>query len=137
VRRAARILARAYDAALGESGLNITQLAVMRAVQRNPSQSLSRVAKDLAMDRTSLYRALTGLARQRWVRLSAGPDSRARSAAVTPAGEAALARADPPWTAMQRALMARFGAEQWRTLHTELLRLAECAQALAAKDEDE
>jgi hypothetical protein len=35
VRRAARILARTFDTALMGSGLNITQLAVMRAVQRH------------------------------------------------------------------------------------------------------
>ena len=137
VRRAARILARAYDSALDGCGLNITQLAVMRAVERHPGQPLTRVAEDLAMDRTSLYRALAGLQRQRWISLSAGPDGRARSASVTAAGAAALERAHPRWSLLQRRLKERFGAEPWRVLHEELLRLSRCAEDVAMEDEGE
>ena len=56
---AARRLARTYDGALAGSGMNVTQFAVMRALERymrmNP---LSRVADDLAMERTSLVSGL-------------------------------------------------------------------------------
>ena len=83
VRRTARVLARTFDSALADSGLNITQLAVMRGVLRHPHEPLSRVAEDLAMDRTSLYRALGALEKQRWITLSDGADSRSRTASVT------------------------------------------------------
>ena len=54
VRRTARLLARTYDGALAGSGMNVTQFAVMRAVERHGNEPLSRVADDLAMERTSL-----------------------------------------------------------------------------------
>ena len=130
VRTAARVLARAYDSALAGSGLNITQLAVMRAVQRHPHEPLTRVAEDLAMDRTSLYRALAALARQRWVILHGGPNGRTRTASITPQGEAALGRSDPGWQSTQRELVRRFGAAEWQTLTAELRRLAQCAREL-------
>jgi DNA-binding MarR family transcriptional regulator len=130
VRRAARILARTFDTALTGSGLNITQLAVMRAVQRHPHEPLSRVAEDLAMDRTSLYRALAALQRQSWISLRNGPDGRTRTAAVTPKGEEVLSRAQPGWAGTQRALIERFGAIQWQALTAELQRLAACAGEL-------
>ena len=51
----ARLLARTYDRAFAGSGMNVTQFAVMRAVERRENEPLSRVADDLAMERTSLY----------------------------------------------------------------------------------
>ena len=133
VRRSARVLARTYDAALAGSGLNITQFAVMRAVQRHPEEPLSRVAEDLAMDRTSLYRALAALARHHWVSIDDGPDGRARSASITPAGHAALLRAEAPWAGTQLALIERFGATKWQSLQAELRRLTLCAQDLSVE----
>jgi DNA-binding MarR family transcriptional regulator len=133
VRKTARVLARLFDAALADSGLNITQLAVMRAVLRHPHEPLSRVAEDLAMDRTSLYRALAGLAKQHWITLSDGADSRSRTAAVTRQGQTALARADPGWHSTQHAVIERFGAAQWQSLAAELQRLADCAGAVKTR----
>ena len=130
VRKAARVLARAYDSALAGSGLTITQLAVMRAVQRHPHEPLTRVAEDLAMDRTSLYRALAALAKQHWVSMNSGPNGRTRTAAITPQGEAALDRADPGWQSAQRELVRRFGFAAWQSFAAELRRLAQCAREL-------
>src|SRR5580658_1551319 len=98
VRKTARVLARLFDAALADSGLNITQLAVLRAVLRHPHEPLSRVAEDLAMDRTSLYRALAAMEKQHWVAMRQGPDARTRTAVLTRAGETVLSRADPGWS---------------------------------------
>lgn len=130
VRKAARVLARIFDEGLAESGLNITQLAVLRALLRHPHEPLSRVAEDLAMDRTSLYRALAAMGKQHWVMMRDGPDGRTRTAVLTRTGEAVLARADPGWASTQRALIERFGAAQWQSLVAELRRLADCAEAL-------
>jgi DNA-binding MarR family transcriptional regulator len=130
VRKAARVLARTFDSGLTDSGLNITQLAVLRAVLRHPHEPLSRVAEDLAMDRTSLYRALGAMEKQHWVMMRDGPDGRTRTAVLTRAGESVLSRADPGWASTQRALIERFGAAQWQNLVAELRRLADCAEAV-------
>jgi len=130
VRKTARVLARRFDSALADSGLNITQLAVLRALLRHPHEPLSRVAEDLAMDRTSLYRALAAMEKQHWVTTRDGPDGRTRTAVLTRTGEAVLSRADPGWARTQRALIECFGAAQWQTLVAELRRLADCAGAL-------
>jgi DNA-binding MarR family transcriptional regulator len=134
VRKAARVLARTFDTALADSGLNITQMAVLRAVLRHPHEPLSRVAEDLAMERTSLYRALAAMEKQHWVTMRDGPDGRTRTAVLTRSGEALLARADPGWASTQRALIERFGAGQWQNLVAELRRLADCAEELQSAD---
>ncbi len=128
VRRVARVLARAYDAALSETGLNITQLAVLRTVLRHPNEPLSHVSEDLAMDRTSLYRALDLLRRRHWVTLDRGVDGRSRRASITAAGLRTLEKADPAWAAAQTRIVERFGVVEWKTFVGELQRLAECAR---------
>jgi len=130
VRRASRILARAYDASLSESGMNVTQLAVMRAILRHPGEPLTKVAEDLAMDRTSLYRTLLPMQRLKWVRLKEGRDRRSLAAAVAEAGKIALARADSGWARTQTAIIQQFGPGSWKSFVSELNRLVECANAL-------
>jgi len=134
VRKAARVLARTYDAALAASGMNVTQLAVMRAILRHPYEPLSRAAEDLDMDRTSLYRAITALQKQRWVALADGDDHRSRSARVTAAGQLALAKADPGWSRTQRDIVDRFGTAEWQAFVRELQRLIDCTAASNSRD---
>jgi len=81
--------------------MNITQFAVLRAVQRHVHEPLSRVA-----------------------------DGRMLTARVSAAGEAALARADAGWSSTQRALIERFGPARWQALAAELQRLSDCAREL-------
>jgi DNA-binding MarR family transcriptional regulator len=134
VRRASRILARAFDTALEPAGLNVTQLAVLRAIQRHEGEPLTRVAEDLCMDRTSLYRAIEPMRRDGWVTVSAGADARSRSARFTPKGLKVLQAADPCWGRLQTAAIDRFGRDKWAALVSELERLSACTRA-AASDE--
>ena len=127
IRKAARVLARTYDGALAPAGMSVTQLAVMRALLRHPREPLARVAEDLAMDRTSLYRAIEALKKRRWVTLSAGNDSRSRSASITRSGALILKRADPGWASTQSGIVDRFGHKEWQIFTGELQRLVDCA----------
>ena len=110
--------------------MNVTQLAVMRAVLRRPGEPLSRVAEDLAMDRTSLYRAIEALRRQRWVILGDGNDNRSRVVSITKSGELALAKANPGWASTQRAIVGRFGHKRWQSFAAELQHLIDCTSRI-------
>lgn len=129
VRRASRILARVFDTALEPAGLNVTQLAVLRAIQRHANEPLTRVAEDLGMDRTSLYRAVTTMRRGGWLTTAASPDARSRTAAFTAKGLRVLEAAGVPWGRTQAEIIARFGRDKWAALVAELERLAACARA--------
>ena len=131
VRTASRLLARVYDAALQGTDLNVTQLAVLRAIERMEGEPLSRVAEQLSMDRTSVYRSVATMQRHGWVALDEGRDARSRSAVITDEGRAVLDRADPHWEAVQTAVVDRFGRRRWSALVEELSRLGEIADAVA------
>jgi DNA-binding MarR family transcriptional regulator len=127
VRRASRILARVFDAALEPIGLNVTQLAVLRAIQRHPDEPLTRVAEDLCMDRTSLYRAVSRMQRDGWLNIAAGTNARSRTAEFTTKGRRILEAADNPWDRVQTAIIERFGRGKWMRLVSELERLSAIA----------
>ena len=129
VRRAARVLSRVYDASLASSGMNITQLAVMRTVRRHPDEPLTRVAEDLGMDKTSLYRELTNAQRKKWIKIRKDADGRSRNAVITEKGRNAMSKVDPDWARIQTGLIDRFGREKWKAFSAELKRLTECAEA--------
>ena len=129
VKKLSRILGRTYDAALEGSEINVTQLAVMRCISRRPGEPLARVAHELEMDRTSLYRAIDPMVRVGWLTISSGADARSRSAKITRKGARVLANAAEGWDAMQARLIARFGRKPYEALVRELYRLADCAEA--------
>ena len=127
VRAAGRSLARAFDAAMRHATLSVTQLAVMRALERQPDAPLTRVAEALSMDRTSLYRAVGTMEREGWLVVKEGANARSRSCGLTARGHAALGASGPAWEEAQRSIIDRFGRRRWRSLVQELQALAAIA----------
>lgn len=130
LKKASRLLGRVFDAALVPSRMNVTQLAVMRCIARRKGDPLARVAEELEMDRTSLYRAISPLARDGWIEIVSGLDGRSRSARVTSRGHRSLVKAGRYWGGVQTRIIDSFGRERWKVLVTELQRLGHCARAI-------
>lgn len=127
LRKAARAVARVYDEALAGTGMTTAQFAILRHVARGGSVPLSRLADSLAMDRTSLYRALAPLEGKGWVAVSAG-QGKAKLASLTDQGRAALAGAEGDWVEVQERIVGTIGAEQWAGLEAGLRALTAFAQ---------
>jgi DNA-binding MarR family transcriptional regulator len=107
---------------------------VLRAIQRHEGEPLTRMAEDLCMDRTSLYRAIEPMRRDGWVTVSSGADARTRSARFTAKGLKVLKEADSYWGQLQTAAIDRFGREKWAALVSELERLSACTRAAASPE---
>lgn len=132
VKKLSRVLGRAYDAELASSGLNITQLAVLRVIARRSGEPLVRIAEELEMDRTSLYRAIMPMIREGWLVSVDGADARSKTGAITTKGRSILAKANQSWGKVQRRVIGNFGKADYASLIGELDRLAECARAANA-----
>lgn len=108
LRRAARAVTASYDAAMEPSGLRITQFSILRMLGRRGPISVKRLAAEAALDRSTMGRNLDPLERRGLVRITVGEaDQRERVAALTQAGEAAIAAALPFWRAAQERIAAR------------------------------
>ena len=101
-RRAARALARRYDAALRPLGLTSGQFSLLMALNRPEPPAMGEVASLLAMDRTTLTANLKPLERRGLLAVAPdGADRRSRRLELTEPGRALLARALPAWERTQ------------------------------------
>lgn len=96
--RAARALARRFDAAFRPLGLTSGQFSLLMALNRPEPPGLGAVAALLGMDRTTMTAALKPLERRGLVSVGAdATDRRSRRLALTDRGGALLAEAVPVW----------------------------------------
>lgn len=122
--RAARALARRFDAALRPVGLTSGQFSLLMALNRPQPPSLKPVAELLAMDRTTLTAALKPLERRGFVQIVPdAADRRSRLLVLTAAGRAVLAAAVPIWQRTHEAIEAGLPGEAAQTLRTTLREL--------------
>lgn len=123
LRRTTRAITQLYDQTLAGTGLRVTQVTLLVAVERAKGAPAGKLAEFLGMDKTTLSRNLAPLRRAKLVELRAGDDRRTRSLALTAKGIAALARAVPLWQKAQRSVIQQVGGEGWATLRRDLERL--------------
>ena len=98
LQRAARAVARRFDAALRPLRLTNGQFSLLMSLNRPEPASISDVSALLAMDRTTLTANLKPLERRGLVTVTADDaDKRTRRLTLTPAGRALLGAAVPVW----------------------------------------
>jgi DNA-binding MarR family transcriptional regulator len=112
LRAAARTVSRLYDDALRESGLRITQLAVLAQVRRSEPVTASELASAMSAERSATARDLKlleggGLVRAR----PRTTDRRARAYSLTDRGRSRLRAAAPAWRRAQAQAREYIGAE--------------------------
>jgi DNA-binding MarR family transcriptional regulator len=108
--RAARVLARRFDAAFRPLGLTSGQFSLLMSLNRPEPPTIGAVAALLAMDRTTLTAALKPLQRQGLVTIEPDrEDRRSRRLALTDKGQALLARAVALWQSAHDDLDAWVG----------------------------
>src|SRR6266853_1185276 len=107
LRRATRLVTAAYDRTLAPSGLRVTQFSILRTLGRLGPLTITRLAAEAALDRSTMGRNLDPLERRGLVRIEAGhQDQRERVVHLTAAGEAAVESALPCWRAAQARVAA-------------------------------
>jgi|SRR5665213_1343740 len=98
LQRAARTVARRFDAAFRPLELTNGQFSLLMSLNRPHPASMRCVAHLLAMDRTTLTAALKPLGRRGLVDVTVDPaDRRGRNLTLTPLGRNLLAAAMPIW----------------------------------------
>jgi DNA-binding MarR family transcriptional regulator len=112
LRAAARTVSRLYDDALRDSGLRITQLAVLAEIRRSEPVTASELASAMSAERSATARDLKlleggGLVQAR-PRMT---DRRAREYSITDLGRSRLRQAAPAWRLAQAQARDYIGAE--------------------------
>jgi DNA-binding MarR family transcriptional regulator len=98
LQRAARAVARRFDAALRSLSLTNGQFSLLMSLNRAEAPSIGSVSALLAMDRTTLTANLKPLEQRGLVKVRIDDaDKRTRRLKLTPAGRALLVAAVPIW----------------------------------------
>ena len=124
LRRAARLVTKRFDDAFRDFGLKATQLSVLMAIYYAPHRPLSRLARMLGIDRTSLTRNLKILQGKGLVLVKDGDDKRERRIGVTSEGERMLREVFPIWRKVQSEVEEALGGEHWGNLLSGLHEVA-------------
>jgi DNA-binding MarR family transcriptional regulator len=120
LRKAARSVARRYDAALRPTGLRNTQFNLLVVLDATGPISVGALATVMSIERTTLTRNLARVVRAGFVRVERGPDRRSRTLILTSQGRAAALRALPAWRAAQAEVRRSLGAKSFDALVTRL-----------------
>jgi DNA-binding MarR family transcriptional regulator len=116
LREAARAVTLLYDKAFESSGVLSTQLGVLHIIYNSASITISQLAWELGMDRTTLTRSLSVLERQGLIKISSGKDHRTRVVTITSKGRSSVAKAIPLWNEVQRNVRQQMGENSWSQL---------------------
>lgn len=120
LREAARAVTLLYDNAFKSSGLLSTQLGVLHTIYNSASITISELAGELGMDRTTLTRNLSVLERDGLINMSSGKDHRTKIVTITSKGRTSIAKAIPLWNEVQRKVKQQMGENSWRELMQNL-----------------
>jgi DNA-binding MarR family transcriptional regulator len=103
LQRAARYYARRHDEALRPAGLTNGQFAAMMMMMRPQAPTITALAGEMAMDRTTLTALIKPLERRRLVKATVDiEDRRQRRLALTAEGRRVLEQALPLWQSVQQ-----------------------------------
>ena len=126
-RAASRVVTQLFDEYLVPVGLLSTQLPVLLLLCLNESLAVSRLANLLVMDRTTLTKNLKPLRARGLVKVISGPDKRKTLLAITPEGQALMARAYPYWRQAQARIVEGLGPAQWDVVRGKLSEVVKVA----------
>ena len=126
IQRAARALARRFDAALRPIGLTQGQFSLLTSLNRAAAPTIGDVSALLALDRTTLTANLKPLQRRGLVKVTVDRnDRRSRRIALTPAGRKLLAAAAPIWKRAHAQAEEELKSASADTLRATLRELAD------------
>lgn len=127
LRRAARVSARHYDAALKSVGLRNTQFTLLSFLFKEGGTNIGALARDMGVDATTLNRNLNVLVRRGLVENHTAEDGRERLVALTPEGLQKYEEAANVWREAQQLLLASIEPKNWTKMVQGLSMIEETA----------
>lgn len=124
LRKTSRAITQFYDRMLEPSGLAITQFSLLVGLSVSKSPTITRLAKEMIIDRTTLTRNLSILQNRGLIKIiEKDGDKRLKYVVVTNKGKEILSKALSLWEKAQLTLAERFGKENCNDMLLELSKL--------------
>ncbi|MDB5345751.1 MAG: hypothetical protein JWP89_4128 [Schlesneria sp.] len=130
LRRASRAVTRAYDADFRETGLRVTQYALLSLLNKSSEVRQGDLSGLTCLEETSLTRALRVLHDNKWIAIRPGEDRREKLVTITKAGKTKLEAARPAWVNAQERMKQAIPEGAWETLFSLLPGVTSAASGL-------
>ncbi|HUP06404.1 MAG TPA: MarR family winged helix-turn-helix transcriptional regulator [Caldimonas sp.] len=128
LRQLSRRVSQHFDRQVGEAGLKTTQYSLLSHLVRFGPIRPVDLAREMAMDPSTLTRNLQPLMDRALLEVRPGVDGRSRVVTITEAGRAKHAEAARQWKRAQLALNERLGNERVVRLHALLEECLACME---------
>jgi DNA-binding MarR family transcriptional regulator len=115
--------------------MRATQFTILQALSLTGELPQRRLGALLAIDSTSLTRALSIVIRLGWIAERRGEDRRERWLRLADAGQEAFQRASPAWVGVQSRLREQLGDGAWNGLLEATRHVAGVATELSQQDQ--
>ena len=129
LRRAAGAVSDFYDRALSEAQLTTSQFSLMRNLRRLQPCTVTALAKEMGLQRTTLVRTMKPLSERGLIADLAEAKSRNSLLSLTEDGIAVMSRAAELWEGAQSSVRAHMGEEKM----SDLLRILNELEEFAAQ----
>lgn len=123
-RMAARAVTRLADRRLRPFGVTAAQFNILGMLVTRPGRSISEMAAELAMERTTLSRNLALLERKSLIETTEAGDGKARVYELTPTGRVVFDKAVPEWRNLLAELRQALQNPDYETVITGLRNIA-------------
>lgn len=123
IRRASQAITRVYNDFLAPSGLLVSQYSALKHINHLGPISVSDLALEIRVDRTTLVRNLKALEERGFILDVALQGTRNRQLKLTDAGVKALEIAEPLWIEAQNYVEQYLGNDDKKTLTTLLSKI--------------
>lgn len=128
IRKAARAVTQRYEDHLRPTGLRATQFSLLTVLAGMEKATITELADQAVMDRTTLKRNLELLQEQGLVRIRPGEDARVREVTLTRAAHQRLLEALPYWEAAQLEMIRSLGEGRLERMLADLSSTVAAAQ---------
>jgi DNA-binding MarR family transcriptional regulator len=112
LRQAARAATALYEAALGDSGVPLTQFTALQVMVRAPNLTTTELAEMIGIDQTTATRTLAHIKKAGLARTHSAEDGRERRWILSAEGERTVRKLTIKWDKAQAAFEARLGAAE-------------------------
>lgn len=116
LRRAAQAITEIYDKFLDSSGLKISQYLLLKHVNRLGPVSVSRLALEIRLDRTTIVRNLKPMEDKGFIKDVAKKGTRNRQLMLTDKGLEIFEVVEPLWVEAQNFIQRKLGKDDINTL---------------------
>jgi DNA-binding MarR family transcriptional regulator len=123
MRKVMRAVTQFYDRYLESSGIRSTQFTLLVELASTSAKTLTEIAENLVMDRTTLTRNLKPLAKMGLITIVSTMDKRSKAYALTDQGKELVAKCVPLWQSAQSSIIGGIGSADYQEIMLRLDRL--------------